>query len=187
MAKTKNLESIVNSANSKTGLEGKLKGYKESVAIGQLGGLAATAATIYGGLNYPQLISNYIPGVAPLLGSTLGLGALAAASNFIGDQIGFATSLYAYNKEKYKGLNGKLRFIKDGFNLGIRHFGSYFITYPLAIAASTAAVATGLLTGPLAFILPYAAESAITGLGYIASTLGYRKKQAQAPAPAYAT
>ena len=164
------------------GLEEKLKGYKQSVAIGQLGGPAATAATIYGGFNYPELFANYIPAAKPLLSSSLGMFGLGMISNFIGDQIGTAASLYAFNREKYKGIIGKFRFVKDYFNLGIRHLGSYFITYPLAGLATSIALGTGLLTGPLAFVLPYALESAITGLGYIASTFGYRKRLASAPA-----
>ena len=166
------------------GLEEKLKGYKQSVAIGQLGGLAATAAAIYGGFSYPELLANYIPFVKPFLGSPLGLFGLGMISNFIGDQIGTAASLYAFNKQRYKGISGKFRFIKDYFNLGIRHLGSYLITYPLAGVATALALGTGLLTGPLAFVLPYALESTITGLGYIASTFGYRRKQSR---PSYAT
>ena len=158
------------------GLEKKLKGYNKSVAIGQLGGLAATAGAIYGGLSYPELIGSYVPIAKPLLSSNLGLFGLGMAANFIGDQVGTAASLYAFNRQKYKGISGKFRFIKDYFNLGIRHLGSYLITYPLAAAATALALGTGLLTGPLAFILPYALESTITGLGYVASTLGYRKK-----------
>ena len=161
------------------GLEKKIKGYNESVAIGQLGGLAATAGAIYGGFAYPQLISNYVPAVKPLLSSNLGLFGLGMISNFIGDQVGFGASLYAYNKDRYKGLSGKARFVKDYFNLGVRHLGSYLVTYPLAGLVTLGALGTGLLTGPLAFILPYALESLITGLGYIASTLGFRRKMAQ--------
>ncbi|MBI2101212.1 hypothetical protein HYT53_01250 [Candidatus Woesearchaeota archaeon] len=166
------------------GLEKKLKGYNESVAIGQGVGLAATAAGVYGGFSYPEIISNYVPFGRNLVSSNLGLFGLGIASNFIGDQLGFAASLYSFNKEKYKGLKGKISFVKDGFNLGVRHLGSYLITYPLAGAVTALALGTGLLTGPLAFILPYAVESLITGFGYIASTLGYRRKMAQ---PSYAT
>jgi len=158
------------------GLEKKLKGYNESVAIGQLGGLAATTGAIYSGFQYPQLLASYVPAAKPFLGSTAGLFGLGMISNFIGDQVGTAASLYAFNKQKYKGISGKFRFIKDYFNLGIRHLGSYLITYPLAGVATALALGTGLLTGSLAFVLPYALESAITGLGYMASTLGYRKK-----------
>mgnify|MGYP001586656958 CR=1 FL=1 len=158
------------------GLEGKLKGYEKSVLIGQLGGLAATAAAIYGGFSYPELIASYIPFGQSLVGSSLGLFGLGMVSNFIGDQLGFGASLYAYNREKYKGVSGKFNFIKDYFNLGVRHFGSYLITYPLAAGITLATLGTGLLTGPLAFIAPYAIESLITGLGYIASTLGFRRK-----------
>ena len=164
------------------GLEKKLKGYNESVAIGQLGGLAATAGAIYGGVTYPNIIASYIPAVKPLLSSNLGLFGLGMAANFIGDQIGFGASLYAFNKERYKGLSGKVRFAKDYFNLGVRHFGSYLVTYPLAGAVTALALGTGLLTGPLAFILPYALESVITGFGYILSTLGFRRRTY---APAY--
>ena len=158
------------------GLEEKLKGYNKSIAIGQLGGLAATAAAIYGGFSYPELLANYIPAVKPLLSSNLGLFGLGMISNFIGDQIGTAASLYAFNREKYRGIHGKFRFVKDYFNLGIRHFGSYLFTYPLAAGVTLAALGTGLLTGPWAFIAPYAIESIITGLGYIASTLGFRRR-----------
>lgn len=161
------------------GLEKKLKGYEKSVAIGQLGGLVATAAAIYGGFSYPELITSYIPFGQSLVGSSLGLFGLGMVSNFIGDQIGTAASLYAYNRQSYKGISGKFRFIKDYFNLGVRHFGSYLFTYPLAAGVTLAALGTGLLTGPLAFIAPYAIESLITGLGYIASTFGYRRKQLQ--------
>ncbi len=159
-----------------SGLEKKLKGYNESVAIGQLGGLAATAGAVYGGFAYPNIIANYIPAVEPLLSSNLGLFGLGMAANFIGDQVGTAASLYAFNRQRYKGMSGKFRFAKDYFNLGIRHLGSYLFTYPLAGVATALALGTGLLTGPLAFVLPYALESTITGLGYIASTLGYRRK-----------
>ena len=162
------------------GLEKKLKGYNKSVAVGQLGGLAATAGAIYGGFQYPQLLSNYIPPVKPLLNSSAGLFGLGIVSNFIGDQLGTAASLYAFNRQKYKGLTGKFRFIKDYFNLGIRHLGSYLITYPLAGVATALALGSGMLTGPLAFVLPYIIESTITGLGYIGSTFGYRKKMASA-------
>lgn len=171
------------------GLEKKLKGYKESVAIGQGVGLATTVAGV---LNADK-VANYVPGIENLLNKsynlfgyslTPGLPILAAASNFIGDQLGFAASLYAFNREKYKGISGKISFVKDGFSLGIRHLGSYLITYPLAIAASTALAATGILTGAAATIAPWILESLITGFGYIASTLGYRRKMAQ---PSYAT
>ena len=158
------------------GLEGKLKGYNQSIIIGQLGGLAATAAAIYGGFNYPELLTSYIPFGQSLVGSSLGLFGLGMISNFIGDHIGFGASLYAYNREKYKGLSGKVSFFKDYYNLGIRHFGSYLFTYPLAAGITLAALGTGLVAGPLAFILPYAIESIVTGIGYIASTLGFRKK-----------
>lgn len=158
------------------GLEKKLKGYNESIAIGQVGGLVATAATIYGGFNYPQLLASYAPFAEPLLYSSVGLFGLGMISNFIGDQVGFGASLYAYNRERYKGMSGKSLFVKDYLNLGIRHFGSYFITYPLAGVITAAAIGTGLLTGPLAFILPYAVESLITGIGYLASTFRFRKR-----------
>lgn len=162
------------------GLEDKLKGYNQSVAIGQLGGLATTVAGV---LNADR-IAKYVPGVDSLLQKTYnafdytiapGLPILAAASNFIGDQLGFAASLYFFNREKYKGFKGKLRFVKDGFNLGIRHLGSYLISYPIAIAASTAAIATGFLTGFAATIVPYIIESLVTGSSYMIATRGYRK------------
>jgi len=99
--------------------------------------------------------------------------------------IGTFSSLYALNWKKYKGKF--FSFIKDGSNLGVRHLGSYLISYPLAIAAATVAIATGLLSGPIAAIAPYVIESVITGLGYFFSTKGYRKKafsQNYSPAPA---
>ena len=114
-----------------------------------------------------------------------GLPVLGAVTNFIGDQIGFAASLYAYNRDKYKGIKGKFKFVKDFSDLGIRHLGSYAITYPLAIAASTGLAAAGLLTGAAATILPYVIESIFTGFGYIFSTMGLRKKS-YSPQPAYA-
>jgi hypothetical protein len=162
------------------GLEDKLKGYNQSVVTGQLTGLAAAAAGV---LNADK-IANYVPGVDTLLNKTYnafgytfapGLPILAAASNFIGDQLGFAASLYLFNRGQYKGLKGKLRFLKDGFNLGIRHLGSYLISYPLAIAASTAAIATGFLTGFAATIAPYIIESFITGASYGLATRDYRR------------
>ncbi len=165
------------------GLEKKLKGYKKSVAIGQLAGLGATAAGVFNA----DKIAGYF-GIEQLLNKsynvfsyniTPGLPILGAGLNFIGDQIGFAASLYAYNKENYKGVRGKLNFVRDFSNLSVRHLGSYFITYPLAIAASTALIATGLVTGAAATIVPYVAESLITALGYIASTMGYRKRAYQ--------
>ena len=171
------------------GLEKKLKGYEQSVAIGQGVGLAATA----GGVLNVDKLTRYVPGIENLLNKNYnafgyniapGLPIIGAGLNFIGDQIGFAASLYASNSEKYRGVSGKINFVKDGFNLGIRHLGSYLITYPLAIAASTALAATGILTGAAATIAPYILESLITGFGYIASTLGYRRKMAQ---PSYAT
>ena len=105
-----------------------------------------------------------------------------AISNFVGDPLGFAASLYAGNRAEYKGISGKFKFLKDGFNLGVRHLGSYLVSYPLAIATSTALTATGLLTGAVATMLPYVAESVITGLGYMASTKRYRKQLATQPA-----
>lgn len=182
MAQASKLEKIASNPHgtkaTASGLEGKLKEYNKSVAIGQLGGLAATAGATYLGANYPSLIANYIPGVKRFTDSALGLIGLGMVSNFIGDQIGFASSLYAFNKEKYRGITGKLSFLKDGFNLGIRHLGGYLVSYPLAAAASYLAITTGLLSGFWAVTVPYIIESVVTGLGYMASTLGYRKKQA---------
>lgn len=157
------------------GLEEKLKGYKTSVLLGQLGGLAATAAAIYTGFSSPELISSYIPFGQNLVNSSLGLLGLGMASNFVGDQLGTAASLYTLNHKRYKGFSGKVRFAKDYASLGIRHFGSYLITYPAAALVTGLALGTGFLTGPLAFVLPYAIESLFTGLGYIASTFGYRR------------
>ena len=165
------ISNVFSGKGSESGLEGKLKGYKPSVIIGQLGGLAAT----YAGVSNPQLISKYIPALQPLTTSTTRLIGLGALANFVGDQIGFATSLYTYNRDKYKGLKGKYRFVKDFGNLGIRHLGGYAITYPLAAAASYLAIATGFLTGALAITAPYVLESIITGLGYFFSTKRYRK------------
>ena len=164
------------------GLEKKLKGYKKSVAIGQLAGLGATAAGVFNA----DKIAGYF-GIEQLLNKsynvfsyniTPGLPILGAGLNFIGDQIGFAASLYAYNKENYKGVRGKLNFVRDFSNLSVRHLGSYLISYPLAIAASTAAIATGLLSGTIATLLPYALESLITGVGYMFSTRKYRERSA---------
>lgn len=171
------------------GLEQKLNGYKRAVAIGQLGGLAATTAGV---LNAEKFASAF--GVENLLNksynvfgynASIGLPVLGAAANFIGDQIGFAASLYAYNRSKYKGVKGKFRFVKDFSDLGVRHLGSYAITYPLAIAASTALISTGLLTGAVATIAPYVVESFITAIGYVLSTLGFRKKSYAQPAYAH--
>src|SRR3989338_2546036 len=166
------------------GLEKKLKGYEQSVAIGQGVGLAATAAGV---LNADKL-TRYVPGIENLLNKNYnafgyniapGLPIVGAGLNFIGDQIGFAASLYTFNSEKYRCVSGKINFVKDGFNLGIRHLGSYLITYPLAIAASTAAIATGFLTGFAATIVPYIIESLVTGSSYMLATRGYRKRYSQ--------
>ena len=166
-------------------LEGKLKGYNKSVAIGQLGGLAATAA----GVMNAEKVAPYL-GLEGLMNKSYnflgynlapGLPVLGAVTNFIGDQIGFAASLYAQNRQRYKGIAGKFKFIKDGFELGVRHLGSYFVSYPLAIAASTALAATGIVTGGVATVIPYIVESIITGLGYMTSTKGYRKQMAANP------
>ena len=168
---------------AKGNLEEKLNGYNRSVAIGQLGGLATTAAGVFNA----DKIAKYVPGVEGLLNKSynvagynfnLGLPIFGAISNFIGDQLGFAASLYANNRERYKGFSGKFKFMKDGFNLGMRHLGSYFVSYPLAIATSTALAATGLVTGAVATVLPYIVESIITGFGYMRSTKGYRKQLA---------
>ena len=165
---------------TESGLEKKLEGYKESVVLGQGAGLAAT----YAGISNVDKIAKYIPGIDGLLNYNLnffgksfnlGLPVVGAALNFIGDHVGFAASLYAYNKDKYKGLKGKARFAKDFYNLSIRHLGGYAITYPLAIGASALALGTGLLTGALAVTFPYIIESVITGLGYLFSTKRYRK------------
>ena len=155
-----------------SGLESKLEGYNKSLAIGQLGGLAAT----YAGVTQTEFLSRYIPSVSGLASSSAGLIGLGMISNFIGDQLGFAASLYAYNKDKYKGISGKLKFLKDGFELGTRHLGSYLISFPLAAAASYAAMATGILSGAAAVIAPYLIESAVTGFGYLFSTKKYREK-----------
>jgi len=168
------------------GLEEKLKGYKTAVALGQLGGLATTTAGVFN----VDKIAKYVPGIESLLNTNYnifgynlnpGLPIIGAGLNFIGDQLGFAASLYALNKDKYKGIKGKFSFVKDAANLGVRHLGSYLFTYPLAIAASTGAVAAGLLAGPIATIAPYIIESVITGLGYMFSTKGYRKTAYAAP------
>ena len=190
------------------GLEEKLKGYKKSVAIGQLGGLAASTGAAFNldkiasyvpgienVLNYNidfGAISQYAPGIGNFLGTNLGflngvnIGAplVIAGANFIGDQIGFAASLYALNRSSYKGLKGKSRFLKDFFNLGIRHLGSYAITYPLTIGLTSLLTATGILTGPLALIAPYVIESLATFAGYVFSTKGIRKNN---PAESHAT
>lgn len=167
------------------GLEKKLKRYPEAVGIGQGVGLATTAAGVLNAEKFASYLSieNLLTKSYNVFGYnvTPGLPVLAAAFNFIGDQIGFAASLYAFNRERYKGLKGKGRFINDFANLGFRHLGSYIISYPLAIAASTALIATGLFTGFVATMIPYVAESLITALGYIFSTRWYRKT-AYAPA-----
>ena len=162
--------------NETSGLEEKLKGYKPSVALGQAGGLAAT----YFGVKYADAISKYIPSLSSIVDTTFGKIGLGAVSNFIGDHVGFAASLYAYNRDKYKGIKGKYKFVKDNLDLGVRHFGSYFITYPLAAAASYIAITTGLMTGAAAVTAPYLIESLITGLGYFFSTKKYRAGLANA-------
>lgn len=165
---------------AESGLEKKLKGYNESVVVGQGVGLAST----YAGISNVDKVAKYIPGIDSLLNYNLnffgksfnlGLPVIGAALNFIGGQVGFAASLYAYNREKYKGMKGKLKFLKDNYNLGIRHLGGYAITYPLAIGASALALGTGLFTGAMAVTFPYIIESVITGLGYLFSTKRYRK------------
>ena len=171
------ISSKLSGHESEGGLESKLKGYEKSVGIGQLVGLGAT----YAGVSNPQLIASYLPVLQPLTTTPTRLIGLGALANFIGDQIGFAASLYAYNRDKYKGLKGKCQFAKDGFNLGIRHLGGYAITYPLAVAASYIVISTGLLTGALAITLPYVIESVVTGLGYLFSTKRYRKTAYAAP------
>lgn len=160
------------------GLEKKLKGYKASVAIGQASGLAST----YFGITNVGKIADYVPGIRSMANTVYGLPVIGAMANFIGDQVGFAASLYAYNRETYKGLSGKFSFIKDYASLGSRHLGSYLISYPLAIAASTAAIATGLLSGVLSTTVPYVLESLITGIGYMFSTRKYRERLAAQPA-----
>ena len=188
MASASKLEDIANTAPQGTkenpsGLENKLKGsyngitqvkkYNTSVAIGQGIGVAAT----YAGVSNAERIAKLVPGLESLTATTTGLFGLGMVSNFIGDQLGFAGSLYAFNRERYKGISGKARFAKDYFNLGVRHFGSYLIAYPLAYLTTNFVLATGLLTGALAYTLPFAiVESVITGFGYILSTLRYRRR-----------
>ena len=173
-----------------SGLEERLKNYEFAVGLGQATGLAATVAgitnidKIAGYFGFEQLLNKsynvFGYNIAP------GLPILGAGLNFLGDQIGFAASLYAFNRGNYKGISGKFRFINDFARLGVRHLGSYAITYPLAIAASTALISTGLLTGGIAIIAPYVLESVITGVGYILSTLGIRKKSSDtASKPSY--
>ena len=189
-------------------LEARLQHYKKSVGLGQLLGLAASTGAAFNldkiASHVPGIdsilkynldfgaISQYSPGIGNFLGNNLGflngvnIGAplVIAGANFIGDQIGFAASLYALNRSNYKGLKGKLRFIKDFYDLGIRHLGSYAITYPAAIGLTALLTATGVLTGPLALIVPYVIESLFTFAGYIFSTKGIRKKAPAAnPSP----
>ncbi|MDP3766256.1 MAG: hypothetical protein Q8R04_07120 [Nanoarchaeota archaeon] len=157
------------------GLEEKLKGYKKSVFAGQLiGGVPAT----YAAVSNADKIAKYIPGLEPIVNTENGLIAVGMGSNFVGDQIGTALSLLYFNWKNYKGISGKFRFIKDYANIAIRHLGSYVITYPLAYLTTKLVLATGLLTGVWAYTIPYLLESAITGLGYIASTMGYRRRTA---------
>ena len=181
-------------------LEDRVKHYKKSVGIGQLIGLGASTAAAFNldkiasyapgidsilkyNLDFGA-ISQYSPAIGNFLGNNLGflngvnIGAplVIAGANFIGDQLGFAASLYALNRSRYKGLKGKLRFLKDFYNLGIRHLGAYAITYPAAIGLTALLTATGALTGPLALIAPYVIETLFTFAGYVFSTKGIRKK-----------
>lgn len=183
-------------------LEERVKHYKKSVGIGQVVGLLSSAAAAFNLdkiasyvpgiesiLKYNidfSTVSQYVPGMGSFLSNNLGflngvnIGApiVTAGFNFLGDQLGFAASLYAFNRTKYKGIKGKFRFIKDFSDLGIRHLGSYAITYPLAIAATGALVGSGILTGPLALLAPYVIESLSTFAGYVFSTKKYRKSPA---------
>ncbi len=160
------------------GLEGRvkryaLKGYKESVLIGQGFGFGLAALVS----RYIGKIGEYLSPVKNTLGYVFG-PVVTAVSNFFGDQIGYLTSLYAYNKEKYSGVTGKTRFAKDAINTVGRHLPAYAITYPLAIGASTLLIASGLLPLWGALVAPWAIETGLTYAAYLYSTRDYRNQQA---------
>jgi len=139
LRKEKDGKFIPDSKDYKATTKAYNKAYWAGVVTSSIGDLAGTALTFFATGN-------------PYLAVTAG----AAVGDYLGYEVGFAPTWYYHNRDRYKGVGGKFKFLKENFMFNVRELVPDIATY---------AVSAGLAVGLVYLGMGPVLASAAVGLG----------------------
>jgi len=108
------------------------------------------------------------------IGATAGLSLAAEGLDYAGDQTGFNTARYFYErkKERYKGFFGKFRYLYDSLGYAVKHIGGEVVGRVLGF---TATFGIAYLTGLPVYLALLAPRAVEIGANIITNYYGTKK------------